>query len=82
MDTVISLLTCRFEFMRTVAERFSCIHPTDLFTDDDYKLHAQAQDLTMTYNQDLSADFPEQLLAFRNVMMSKIESNATIKDLA
>ena len=36
----------------------------------------------MTYNQNLSADFPQQLLAFRNIMMSKIESNATIKDLA
>ena len=82
MDTVISQLTCRFEGMRTVAERFRCIHPTALLTDDDDKLHAQAQDLAMTYNQDLSADFPQQLLAFRNIMMSKIESNATIKDLA
>ena len=36
----------------------------------------------MTYNQNLSADFPQQLLAFRNIMMPKIESNATIKDLA
>ena len=36
----------------------------------------------MTYNQNLSDDFPQQLLAFRNIMMSKIESNATIKDLA
>ena len=36
----------------------------------------------MTYNQNLSADFPQRLLDFRNIMMSKIESNATIKDLA
>ena len=56
--------------------------PTAILTDDDDKLHAQAQDLAMTYNQDLSADFPQQLLAFRNIIMSKIESNATIKDLA
>ena len=47
-----------------------------------YVRYSQAQDLAMTYNQDLSADFPQQLLAFRNIMMSKIESNATIKDLA
>ena len=36
----------------------------------------------MTYNQNLSADFPQQLLAFRNIIMPKIESNATIEDLA
>ena len=36
----------------------------------------------MIYNQDSSAGFPQQLLAFRHIMMSKIESNATIKDLA
>ena len=47
-----------------------------------YVRYSQAQDLAMTYNQNLSADFPQQLLAFRNIMMSKIESNATIKDLA
>ena len=47
-----------------------------------YVQYSQAQDLAMTYNQNLSADFPQQLLAFRNIMMSKIESNATIKDLA
>ena len=51
--------------MRTVTERFRCIHPTVLFTDDDYKLHAQAQDLIMTYNQDQYADFTQQLLAIR-----------------
>ena len=47
-----------------------------------YVRYSQAQDLAMTYNQNLSDDFPQQLLAFRNIMMSKIESNATIKDLA
>ena len=46
-----------------------------------YVRYSQAQDLAMTYNQNLSADFPQQLLAFRNIM-SKMESNATIKDLA
>ena len=48
------------------------------------KLHAQAQDLAIRYNQDLSVDFPKQLLSFRNIMKSKIEklSKATIKDLA
>ena len=82
MDTVISKLTCQFDGMRTVAEHLWCIHPTAVLTDDDNKLHAHAQDLTMIYNQDSSAGFPQQLLAFRHIMMSKIESNATIKDLA
>ena len=83
MDTVISQLTCRFEGMRTVAERFRCIHPSALLADDDDKLHAQAQDLAIRYNQDLSVDFPKHLLSFRN-MKSKFEklSKATIKDLA
>ena len=84
MDTVISQLTCRFEGMRTVAERFRCIHPSALLADDDDKLHAQAQNLAITYNQDLSVDFPKHLLYFRNIMKSKFEklSKATIKDLA
>ena len=43
-----------------------------------YVRYSHAQDLAMTYNQNLSDDFPQQLLAFRNIMMS----NATIKDLA
>ncbi|MCP3853077.1 MAG: hypothetical protein GY694_23035, partial [Gammaproteobacteria bacterium] len=84
MDTVISQLTCRFEGMRTVAERFRCIHSSALLADDDDRLHAQGQNLAITYNQDLSVDFPKQLLSFRNIMKSKIEklSKATIKDLA
>ena len=42
--------------------------------DDDNKLHAHAQDLTVINNQDSSAGFPQQLLDFRHIMMSKIES--------
>ena len=40
-----------------------------------YVQYSQAQDLAMTYNQNLSADFPQQLLAFRNIMMSKIDDD-------
>ena len=68
MDTVISQLTCWFEGIRTEAERFRCIHPTALLTDDDNKLHAQAQYLTMTYNQDLSADSSPAIVSFQKYL--------------
>ena len=84
LDTVIAQLTLRFEGMRTVATRFRCIQPSTLLSDDDDMLYSHAQKLASTYDKDLSADFPEQLLSFRNIMKGRIQkiSNATIKDMA
>ena len=84
LDIVISQLTLRFDGIRTVATRFRCIQPSILLNDDDDMLYSHAQKLAATYNKDVSADFPKQLLSFRSIMRDKIQkiSHATIKDMA
>ena len=47
-------------------------------------LYQHAKNLSTTYDKDLSVDFSEQLLSFRNIMKYEIEKvpNDTIKDMA
>lgn len=84
IDIAIMQLTQRFEGMKSVANRFRCIHPKVLLTKSDDELFKHAQILYNAYERDLSDDFAQQLLSFRAILKFEIEKvpSATIKDVA
>ena len=45
-------------------------------------LYNKAKDLTLAYSNDLSADFPSQLLSFRCILKTELEKLATIREIA
>ena len=69
--------------MNTIANRFHFLHPSELLSAKDDKLHTLAEKFTMTYESDISSDFPSQLLSFRNALKNEIQSIKTdsISDL-
>lgn len=83
IDTVVSQLKHRFRGMDAIAKRFHCLRPTELVQANDDALHASAETLALLYKDDLSSDFPSQLLSFRNALRSEIKTIETgsIKDL-
>ena len=81
-DIVISQLSVRFEGMRIITNRFSCINPHALLYDKDDVLHDKAKLLTSAYSNDVSSDFPNQLLSFRSIMKAELEKLSTIRQIA
>ena len=79
---MISQLSCRFEGMRTLKSRFNCVNPCVLLNDKDEMLHDKAKHLTLAYSNDLSSDFPSQLLSFHSIMKAELEKLTTIRQIA
>ena len=68
--------------MRIITNRFSCINPHALLYDKDDVLHDKAKLLTSAYSNDVSSDFPNQLLSFRSIMKAELEKLSTIRQIA
>ena len=84
IDTAVVQLERRFTGMNTIANRFHFLHPSELLSAKDDELHTFAEKFAMTYESDISSDFPSQLLSFRNALKNEIQSIKTdsISDLA
>ncbi|KAJ4921149.1 hypothetical protein JOQ06_016520 [Pogonophryne albipinna] len=84
IDIVVAQLKNRFVGMSEVAQRFSFLLPRKLLRATDKDLSESASALSGQYKDDLSAEFPFQILSLRNALrptIKKIE-RGTIKDLA
>lgn len=84
IDIVVAQLKNRFVGMSEVAQRFSFLLPRELLRATDKDLSESASALSGQYKDDLSAEFPFQILSLRNALrptIKKIE-RGTIKDLA
>ncbi len=84
LDTAIAQVTHRFHGMQEVARRFGFLHPQELLLKSDDELYKSASALADQYYDDLSADFPEQVLSFRSAFMSTIKEieRGSVQDLA
>lgn len=60
------------------------LHPSELLSAKDEELHTSAEKFAITYESNISSDFPSQLLSFRNALRNEIQSIKTdsISDLA
>ncbi|KAJ4939019.1 hypothetical protein JOQ06_028482 [Pogonophryne albipinna] len=84
IDIVVAQLKNRFVGMSEVAQRFSFLLPRELLHATDKDLSESASALSGQYKDDLSVEFPFQILSLRNALrptIKKIE-RGTIKDLA
>ncbi|QQP56876.1 Uncharacterized protein FKW44_001691, partial [Caligus rogercresseyi] len=82
LDIVISQLTQRFTGLRSTAERFKAIQPMTLCTATDDELFRQASKLVDIYRDDITEDFPIQLLSFRACLKQRISQVKTVRELA
>ena len=73
LDTANVQATHRFQGMQEVAWRFGFLLPQELLLKSDGELYTSASALADQYKDDLSADFPEQVLSFRCAFMSTIK---------
>ena len=58
------------------------MNPCVLLNNTDEMLHDKAKHLTLAYSNDLSSDFPSQLLSFRSIMKAELEKLTTIRQIA
>ena len=73
LDTAIAQVTHSFQSMQEVAQRFGFLRPQELLLKSDDELYRSARALADQYKDDLSADFPDQVLSFRSTFMSTIK---------
>lgn len=77
LDTVLSQLISRFQGMHDVLEDFNFLNPTILSTQTDKYIIKSSYDFCVTYKDDVSSDFPRQMLSLKTVI--KDEKLKTIK---
>ncbi|XP_077113619.1 zinc finger MYM-type protein 1-like [Ranitomeya variabilis] len=82
LDIIVSQLTSRFSSMSTIVERFKIVQPSVLATESDDDLFQAAVRFQQYYEEDISCDFPGQLLGFRATLQNEIVKSPTVKDLA
>lgn len=84
IDTDVSQLKQCFKGLNTIAKRFRFLRPSELVHATDDELRACAETFAVTYNDDISSEFPSQLLSFRSALRSEIKKleMGSVKDLA
>uniref|UniRef100_A0A8C3A0E6 DUF4371 domain-containing protein n=1 Tax=Cyclopterus lumpus TaxID=8103 RepID=A0A8C3A0E6_CYCLU len=84
VDIAITQVTRRFSGMQEVARRFGFLCPRELLSKSDNDMYQSASALAEQYSDDLSADFPDQVLALRQALEFAIREikNGSIYDLA
>ena len=68
LDIIVAQVARRFDSMREVARRFGFLRPQELVSRSDSELYKSASTLAEQYSDDLSGDFPDQILAFRSAL--------------
>lgn len=82
LDIAINQLHNRFTGMNTVVQRFQILQPATLSAESDDTVFKEATKLREFYQDDLSNDFPGQLLSFRSALKEDIRISSSIRDLA
>ncbi|KAJ4438582.1 hypothetical protein ANN_14529 [Periplaneta americana] len=77
----ISKLRNRFEGMHNFNHFFKVISPKFLNSDSDEEIHNAAVVLKNEYEEDLSSEFPDQVIGFRNDLKKEIASLTSVADL-
>uniref|UniRef100_A0A672HGU4 HAT C-terminal dimerisation domain-containing protein n=1 Tax=Salarias fasciatus TaxID=181472 RepID=A0A672HGU4_SALFA len=81
LDVVISQLAHRFTGLRATVNTFNVIQPDTLCNATDDELVLQANALVEKYKQDISLEFPMQLVSFRGCLRESIAKVKTIREL-
>jgi len=80
IDTALSQLQGRFEGMKTVHNNFDFLTPSMILDSEESELIKTAYDFVQFYQNDISSDFPRQLLSLKeNLKNMKLK---TIRDLS
>lgn len=80
IDTALSQLQGRFEGMKTVYNNFEFLTPGKILNSEESELTKNAYDFVQFYQNDISSDFPRQLLSLKeNLKNMKLN---TIRDLS
>ncbi|XP_022171567.1 uncharacterized protein LOC111034593, partial [Myzus persicae] len=80
IDTALSQLQGRFEGMKTVHNNFEFLTPSMILDSEESELIKTAYDFVQFYQNDISSDFPRQLLSLKeNLKNMKLK---TIRDLS
>lgn len=82
LDIVLAKLTERFASLRRTVADFNAIKSCTLCNATDQVLFQEAAKLTTMYKDDLTANFPEQLLSFRACLREQLTHVKSLKQLA
>lgn len=82
LDIVINQITFRFEGMANVASMFSVLTPGFLSSATDEQLHLKATELALEYSEDLTSDFPSEILSFRRTLKPEMKIKKSLKHVA
>ena len=82
LDILITQLKQRFTAMITVTDRFSVLTPTVLSRTDEREIIQLATKLQREYQDDLSREFPLQLVCLKATLRNEIYKLSSIKQLA
>ncbi|XP_075716875.1 zinc finger MYM-type protein 1-like [Rhinoderma darwinii] len=82
LDIAINQLQNRFSAMNTVLQRFKILQPATLSGESDDVVFKEATKLQDFYQDDLSNDFPGQLLSFWSALPEDIKRSSSVRDLA
>lgn len=82
LDIVNAQLQTRFKGMNDVVSRFSVLFPANLINKEENVIILEASSLQSKYPDDISPEFPIQLLSFRTTMEREIKKTTTVKQLA
>jgi len=80
IDTALSQLQGRFEGMKTVRDNFEFLTPYMILNSEESELIKTAFDFVQFYQNDISSDFPRQLLSFKENL--KNMNLKTIRDVS
>ena len=73
LDIMLQQINNRFLGLQEIYRRFEFLLPKNMIKINDQELFTSAKNLALIYSEDLSlADFPKQLMSFRNLLRSKI----------
>ena len=82
LDIVVSQLRNRFEGMNNVVNIFKVLSPKFLTSAADEEVCNAAIYLPCEYVDDLSSEFPDQVICFRDALKSEISRSKSIYDLS
>lgn len=71
----------RFQSLKYVNTVFQAIQPQELIKLSDDQLYELAQRIVNKYNEDISDNFPTQLISMRSCLKSSITKLTTVKEL-
>ncbi|XP_059160104.1 zinc finger MYM-type protein 1-like [Physella acuta] len=82
LDIVINQIEKRFQGMHEVCTLFAFLAPSQLVSLQEQDILKSAENLQLKYKEDLSAEFPLQIVLTASMLKDELVKISTIKDLA